>query len=335
MTDGLDGADLPAGERPVVAVVGGGIAGLAAAWELVSGPGPAPVVHVLEAGSRVGGKLRSAEFAGRTVDLAADAFLARRPEATALCHELGLDDQLVPVGATGAGLWARGALRAMPEGLSLGIPTRWLPLARSGILSPAGALRAGLDLVRPHRAATDGPPDRSVGEIVTRRLGRQVTERLADPLIGGIHAGSADGLSAAATFPPLLAADRQRGSLMRRLGRPPTPGQQPTGPAPDPSGPPSPMFWSLDGGTARLAAELADAVAARGGVVHTGVAVESLAAAPPGSPRWVLALAGRHDVPGARPSPDGAAVVAVDGVVLAVPAGQAAGLLAFLKLSNP
>ena len=315
--------------RPVVAVVGGGIAGLAVAWELVTAPGagPAPVVHVLEAGSRVGGKLRAAEFAGSSVDLAADAFLARRPEATGLCRELGLDDELVPVGASGAALWVRGRLRSMPDGLQLGIPTRWLPLARSGILSPGGALRAGLDLVRPHAPDPDGAGDRSVGEIVSRRLGRQVAERLADPLIGGIHAGSADGLSAAATFPVLLAADRQRGSLMRRLGRPPAPAQQPPAP-PDGAAPPPPMFWSLDGGTARLAAELADALVARGATVHTGVAVESLDRGRRGGPTWEISLAGNQDVPGARDRADGGSVLTVDGAVLAVPGGQAAGLLA-------
>ena len=124
--------------RPTVAVVGGGIAGLAAAWELVAGPGngPVPDVVVLEAGDRLGGKVRSEPFAGRRVDVAADAFLARRPEATGLCEELGLTDQLVPVGASGASIWARHRLRPMPDGLNLGVPTRWWPLVRSGILSP-------------------------------------------------------------------------------------------------------------------------------------------------------------------------------------------------------
>jgi oxygen-dependent protoporphyrinogen oxidase len=184
--------------RPTtVAIIGGGIAGLAAAWELVSGTttDPPPTVHVYESEERLGGKLRSTQFAGRTVDLAADAFLARRPEATDLCTEIGVDGELVPVGASGAAIWARGRLRPMPDCLNLGIPTRWWPLVRSGIVSPAEALYASRDLLGLHRGNGADTGDRSVGDIVTSRLGRPVTERLADPLIGGINAGGVDSLS--------------------------------------------------------------------------------------------------------------------------------------------
>ncbi len=312
-------------QRPVVAVVGGGIAGLAAAWELVTGPGPTPTVHVLEAGNQVGGKLRSTEFAGRTVDLAADAFLARRPEATQLCEELGLTPQLVPVGASGATVWSRGKLRSMPQGLNLGIPTQWLPLARSGILSASGSLRAGLDLVLPHASQSTQVDDRAVGQIVRRRLGNQVAERLADPLIGGIHAGGVDHLSAAATFPQLLTAERQRGSLMRRLGRPPTPAQQLA--SPPPSAPPSPLFWSLAGGTAALAGALATALVERGVHIHTGVAVESISRQSGDEGCWELALSGHLHVADVRTLPDGGSALSVDGAVLAVPGRQASGLL--------
>ncbi len=149
---------MPAG--PVVAVVGGGMAGLSAAWELVrprDGVVP-PRVVVLEAGGRPGGKVRSAEFCGRTVDVAADAFLARRPEATGLCEELGLTDALVAPEASGASLWVRGRLRMMPDGVSLGVPTRAWPLIRSGILGPSGLLRAALDLVLPTTETHGTPP---------------------------------------------------------------------------------------------------------------------------------------------------------------------------------
>ncbi len=317
------------GRRPVVAVVGGGMAGLAAAWQLSSDLGPSedgtPQVVVLEAGGRTGGKVRSAEFAGREVDLAADAFLARRPEATGLCTELGLTDALVAPGATGASLWARGRLRMMPDGVNLGVPTRWWPLARSGILGPGGAARAAVDLVRPHRADPGATGDAAVGGVVTARLGHEVTERLVDPLVGGIHAGGVDDLSAEATFAPLLAADRRSGSLMRRL-------RLPAPPPPDPSRPPSPVFWSLEGTAARLPAELTAALVARGVAVHTGVAVEALARRPADGTAgraWELTLAGdTASVPGATGAGDSARTLAVDGVVLAVPAGQASGLLA-------
>jgi oxygen-dependent protoporphyrinogen oxidase len=311
------------------------MAGLAAAWELIGGADPAgdtgPRVVVLEAGHRTGGKVASTEFCGRTVDLAADAFLARRPEATGLCTELGLEGSLVAPGASGAALWSRGRLRMMPDGVNLGVPTRWWPLCRSGILSPQGSLRAAVDLVRPHRGDPGATGDRAVGPVVAARLGHEVVERLVDPLVGGIHAGGVDQLSAEATFPPLLSADRQPGSLMRSLGRPPRGNPSPPTSPPAPGTPPTPVFWSLAGGAARLPAELASSLAARGVAVHTRVAVESLTRAPAGGPdprTWLLTLAGEAtSVAGAVGSSDSRAVLAVDGVVLAVPAAQASLLL--------
>ena len=276
---------------PVIAVVGAGIAGLAAAWELATtsdlapGTGP-PIVVVLDADDRAGGKLASAEFDGRTVDLAADAFLARRPEATDLVDELGIADELVPVGTSGASILARGRLRPMPAGLALGVPTRWWPLARSGLLSPTESLRVARDLLLPHGSAGT-PGDRSVADIVAKRLGRPVVERLVDPLIGGINAGGVDELSAAATFPALIAASHQPGSLMRALRRLP---------APDSEGP---VFWSLHDGTASLADRLVERLAETGGQwkvsVRTGVSVDDITQLPGSATaprRWGLTLRG-------------------------------------------
>ncbi|HTZ08754.1 MAG TPA: FAD-dependent oxidoreductase, partial [Acidimicrobiales bacterium] len=221
------GGPLP---RPTVVVVGGGIAGLSAALALASAPG-APRVVVLEASARLGGKLASAEIGGRTVDLGPDAFLARRPEAVDLCRELGLGPDLVAPGRRNAFVLARGRLRPLPDGLALGVPTRLAPLARSGILSPPGLARAALDLASPGRGPSRPPgsvPDRAVAAVTTARLGREVTELLVDPLVGGIHAGDTARMSAAAVFPPLLEAAPGH-SLMRAL-RPPGPAAAPEGP---------------------------------------------------------------------------------------------------------
>jgi protoporphyrinogen/coproporphyrinogen III oxidase len=317
--------------RPTVAVVGGGIAGLAAAWELVTGPTaagpdePVPEVVVLEAGDRLGGKVRSEPFAGRRVDVAADAFLARRPEATDLSRELGLAEELVPVGASGAAIWARGRLRPMPDGLNLGVPTRWWPLLRSGILSPGECLRLSHDLVLP-RLGRGGMPfgDRSVGDIVGGRLGRPVVDRLADPLIGGIHAGDADQLSAAALFPVLLAASHQSGSLMRRLGA----ARVRAAPS-RVDGRPPPVFWSLAGTTASLVDELARALVTRGVSLRTGTVCQALdrptgrrTGRGAGRARWELTLGSAESAPGAQ------GCLEVDGVILAAPAPETAVLLA-------
>jgi oxygen-dependent protoporphyrinogen oxidase len=248
-----------------VVVVGGGISGLAAAWELSGGRdgtatdpdgayGSGAHVVVIESTSRLGGALDSAKFGGRIVDTGPDGFLGRRPEALALCHEVGLDDALVPIAGRGAGVWARGRVRPLPAGLALGIPTRFWPAARSGILGLRGQLGLARDVLLP-RPDVRGPiGDRSIGPLVARKLGRRVADRLVDPLIGGIHAGSVDDMSAAATYPPLLAAAQKKGSLMRAL----------RAEVPAPSDDAPPLFWALNGGMASLVEQLRVALVARG-----------------------------------------------------------------------
>ena len=134
---------------PTVAVIGGGIAGLAAAWELSETAGPGTRVIVFEAASRFGGKLRTETFGGREVELGPDAFVARRPEALALCTELGLGPDLVAPGARRAYVWARGRLRPLPAGLALGVPTRLGPLVRAGSAPRSASPEPALDLLRP------------------------------------------------------------------------------------------------------------------------------------------------------------------------------------------
>ncbi len=305
---------------PTIAVVGGGVAGLAAAWELVTGaPGPVPEVVVFEADDRFGGKLRSETFGDRRVDVAADAFLGRRPEATDLCGELGLTDQLVPVGISGASVWARGRLRPMPEGLNLGVPTRWWPLARSGILGPVESARVLKDLVVPHLGTGQTLGDQTVGDIVGARLGRPVVDRLADPLIGGINAGSVDQLSAASTFPVLIAASHQSGSLMRRLGVALASSAR-SGP-----GPGTPVFWSLADSTASLVDALIEALTARGVTFRGGTpvgAVDRLTGHAGVPARWTLTPGSTGTGPIGSDRPE------FDGVILAAPAPRAAVLLA-------
>ncbi|MDP9071076.1 MAG: protoporphyrinogen oxidase [Actinomycetota bacterium] len=246
-----------------VAVVGGGITGLAAAWELL---GSGARVTLLDAADRLGGRIVTAEVGGRPVDLGPDAFLSRVPEALELCRQLGLDSELVSPAADQAFVWVRGRLRRLPAGVVLGAPTDLVSLARSGVLSPAGLARATLDLVLP--ASRDGGHDRSVGDLVRARLGRQVHERLVDPLVGGIHAGPSELLSVRATAPQLAAAAAERRSLVaglraQRRASPPAPG---------------PMFHSLREGLARLVVRLEEELRAGGVAVELATPVKSLAA---------------------------------------------------------
>ncbi|HET6964077.1 MAG TPA: protoporphyrinogen oxidase [Acidimicrobiales bacterium] len=193
-----------------VAVVGGGIAGLSAAWEL---SGDAEVT-VLEPG-RLGGRILTEPFEGRNVEAGPDAFITRVPYALDLCAELGIDD-LVEPSAGRTLIWWEGRTRQLPEGLVLGVPRRLGPMIRSGLIGPVGLLRAAGDLVLPP-SRFDG--DVSVRELVARRFGGQVADRLVDPLVGGIHAGSIDSLSAEATMPQLLQAARGSRSLLAGLRR--------------------------------------------------------------------------------------------------------------------
>jgi len=184
-----------------VVIVGGGITGLAAAHRIHRDQPDVEVV-VLEAGERPGGLVSTTPFDGLAVDAAADAFLARVPEAVALCTELGIADQLVHPAVGSALVLSGGVLRRLPGGLVLGVPTDLEALEASGIVSPAGVARARMDL------EGGGAPfggDVSVGELVRTRLGDEVMDALVAPLLGGVNAGNADSLSVAVGAPQLAA----------------------------------------------------------------------------------------------------------------------------------
>ena len=285
-----------------VAVVGAGITGLAAAFELRRAGLDAVV---LEAGDRPGGKVDGSAVGGLTVDSGPDGFLARDPDAADLCRRLGLGADLVAPASGRAFVWADGDLRPLPDQSVLGAPFTADAVAGRGIVSAAGAeaLRRGL--------AWDAPPlagDASVGDVLRPRLGDEVFERLVDPLLGGINAGSADRMSIEACAAPLHEAARPGGPFGPALSR--VAAARSAGPD---GGTPGPVFQSVRGGAARivdaLAAELGDAV-------RLGTPVESLSSGPPrqGAGRgWTLA------------TPDGP--VAADSVILATPAWETARLL--------
>lgn len=237
-----------------VAVVGGGIAGLVAAYELTKA-GVEVVVH--EASDRVGGKLRTEPFAGTMLDAAPDAFLARRPEAVELCEELGLRDELEPPAAGSSYIWSRGALRPVPKGQVLGVPTDFRALRESGVLSRRGVWRASLEPHLPGQPLTD---DETVGDLIRRRYGAETAARMVDPLIGGINAGHTDALSVDAVAPQIAAAARRHRSLTTALRSMPPPA-------------PGPVFFTLPGGMERLVAALVDAI---GDTILTGSEVRSL-----------------------------------------------------------
>ena len=299
-----DTSDPPAARhtRPHIVVVGGGIAGLTAAYALCRTGATGPRVTLLEASPVLGGKLRVGEVAGLPVDEGAEAILARRPEGTELARAVGLGAELVHPATAAAAVWTRGGLRPLPAGHVMGVPTDLRALTASGVLSPGGLARVPLDVLLP-RTPVDG--DVAVGRYVTARLGREVVDRLVEPLLGGVYAGRADDLSLAATVPQLaLIAQRERSLLAgaRRV--------RATRPAHS-----SPVFAGIPGGVGRLAAAAAAAARAGGAQLRTGVTVRRLRRTPEG---WQLTVG-----PTSAPEEE-----AADAVVLALPAAPAARLLA-------
>jgi oxygen-dependent protoporphyrinogen oxidase len=293
------------GSLPHVVVVGGGIAGLAAAARLSGADGSprSARVTLLEAGDRLGGKLRTGELAGIQVDLGAESMLARRPEAVALARAVGLGDALQPPATAKAAIWTRGALRPMPTGHVMGVPGDLDALAASGVVSPEGLARISEDL-DPDRPASDVGDDVAVGAYIAERLGREVVDRLVEPLLGGVYAGHADQLSLRAAVPQLLATARGGGSLVQGVRALQAANRaNPANPAP--------VFQGIDGGIGRLPLAVADACRAAGVELRLGAEVRALRRTADG---WQVRA--------------GEELLAADAVVLAVPASAAARLLA-------
>ena len=226
-----------------VAVVGGGMAGLAAAYELQRRRAS---FVLIEAAARPGGVVRTERVDGFVLDAGPDSLLVQKPAALELCRELGLGDRLLPTLEPRIAYVLRGRLQPLPEASVLGIPIAIAPWATSPLLSPAGRLRLAADLVLPRG---DGS-DESVGSFFRRRFGAEAVEYIAEPLLAGIHAGDVDRLSMPALFPRLVEAERDCGSVIRALRRLRRAAPRPAGG----------LFRSLPGGIAELAAALAAAL---------------------------------------------------------------------------
>lgn len=198
-----------------VLVVGGGITGLAAAWEAVCGAEGRPPAEVLlvEASDRFGGKLHTEAVDGFLIEHGPDSFVSYRPAAAQLAAEVGLGDEVVgTIGERSVSLRVGGRLRPLPSGMGMVLPNRLWPFVTTGILSPAHKLRAGLDLVLPRQLRPG--VDVSIGDFLRARLGEGVVRRFADPMLGGIYGAGVDELSLDATLPSLRTDEQAHRSLM-------------------------------------------------------------------------------------------------------------------------
>ena len=283
--------------RRRVAVVGAGIAGLAAAAALRRAD-PGLDVVVLESAPVVGGKLARAEVGGVVVDTGAESMLNRRPEAVALAREVGLGGRLVHPASISAGLWTRGRLRTMPRTL-MGVPTDVRALADSGVVSTVGLARVRAEPVLP--ATRLEGRDVSIGWLVEERFGREVVDRLVEPLLGGVYAGHAREISARAAVPQVVALLERGGSMMEAAA-------EAAARVSD-----VPVFAGLVGGLGQLPAAIVEAAGLQ---VRTGTTVRGLGRAAGGG--WELVL-GPTDAP---------EVLRADAVVLATPARPTSRLLA-------
>ena len=283
--------------RTTVAVIGGGISGLSAAYELQSRGVP---FTLIEAAARCGGVIRTDAIDGYIVDAGPDALLVQKPAAIDLCRELGLADRLRPQISRATFVLRHGSLRELPEASILGVPTRWGPFVTTRAFSWLGKLRMAAEIAVPRGAA---PPDESIASFIGRRFGLEAVEYLAEPLMAGIHGGDPTRLSMRSAFPLFLDLEAKHGSVIAGLRKTRRRKQPVSGPAPTP-------FVALPGGMG----ELTDALMARlpAAALHTGVGVETVTRS---DGAFVVALA------------DGSQVVA-PAVLLATPPAVAARLTA-------
>lgn len=266
--------------------MGAGIAGLSAARDLVAAGHD---VVVLESSTRVGGKLRRDQVAGVTVDVGAEAMLNRRPEGVDLARELGLPIEHPTVASSR--IWTRGELRPLPRSL-MGVPLDVRELEYSGVLSREGLARVREEpTLWPERI----DDDISVGELVDRRFGPEVTDRLVEPLLGGVYAGHARLISARASVPQLVTY-ASRGSILEQAAAIPTTYS-------------GPVFAGIPGGMGLLPESLATGLD-----VRTGATVREL----------VRTATGFALTVGPTTAPE---LLEADAVVLATPAAPAARLL--------
>jgi oxygen-dependent protoporphyrinogen oxidase len=305
---------------PHIVVIGGGIAGLAAAFYLKDEP---VRVTVLEGSPRLGGKLSASDVAGVSMDEGAEALLARRPEGIGLIEATGLAADLVPAGVTSSAIYTRGELRPLPRRQFMGVPADIDELATTGVVSADGVARARAESAPP-AGEVDGS-DTSVTAYIGARLGVEVVDRLVDPLLGGVYAGRSQDLSFQATLAPLAAATRTHPTLTGAAAAllPPAassaaapPGGTPAASAApssasDNSKKPAPVFVTLTSGLGALPESVAKA---SGADIRVNAMVRELTRTGSG---WRLTI-------GSAADPE---YLDADAVILAAPAAPAARLL--------
>jgi len=290
-----------------VVIIGAGITGLATAHALLERKPELDLV-VLERGARPGGNLTTDRVDEFLLDRGADSWVAAKPHATALARAVGLESELVGTLEANRRVYvaSAGGLHSLPEGFVLGVPTQILPILKTPLFSWRAKLRMGLEPFVPRRDPSV-QPDESIASFVSRRLGREVTERLVAPLLGGIYGGDASALSIRATLPQFVDAEAKYGSLVLAMRA------QRKGARRGPSTSAPSAFVTLRGGVGGLIDRLAGGLGER---LRNGVHVSSVSrlAAQDARGRFVVDI-------------EGEAPVFASSVVAAIPANAASRLL--------
>ncbi|KRE74659.1 protoporphyrinogen oxidase [Paenibacillus sp. Soil750] len=306
---------------PHYMIIGGGITGLSAAFYLkkqmteADGGGAPFRISVVEKSPSFGGKIHTIERDGFVIEKGPDSFLARKRPIIDLAYDLGMENELTGTNPKAKKTYiVRGRkLHRMPPGLVLGIPTQMTPFMKTGLISPLGKLRAALDLIKPKRDVTD---DESLGHFLERRLGKEVLERIVEPLLAGIYAGDTYKLSLKSTFPQFRAMEQKNRSLI--LGMMASRKNVTEESAHLPAAVRNSVFVTFKRGLESLVTGLVDAMRTTVDL-RTGVSVVSVCSVDGGQTEVVFEDGQRE---------------LVDGVILTTPTYQAAKLLSELPAAS-
>ena len=312
-----------------IVIVGGGIAGLAAAYRLMKSA-PAARITLIESDNRLGGKIVTDRVDGFVFEGGPDTFLSYKPRGMGLCRELGIENRLHGTNEKIRRTYVmrKGKLYDLPEGLTGLIPSRFGPMAKSRLISPLGKLRMGMDYFIPPKSLNG---DESLAQFVERRLGRELYDRMIEPLMSGIYAGDGEQLSLGATFPQLRQTELEYGSLVKGMLAAKKKASQPQPSAPQSNAAPK-KKWAAFVTPETGLAEIVEALQAQlqGVEVRLGTSVKKVEPSSPTLPpemgKGALRLPTRERV-GVRVYLKSGETLHADAVILATPAYVTAQLV--------
>ncbi len=294
-----------------IAIIGAGISGLAAAYELTlkaRRTGTPVDIKIFEKASSPGGKIITKKDDSYLIEGGPDCFIIEKPWALQLVKELGLEDELLNTSsrASGTFVFDNHALHRLPEGVMMMVPTKPLPFLASKLISWPGKLRMAGDLLVPKRK--DGG-DETLASFVRRRLGREALDKLAEPLIGGIHAGNPENMSLLSTFPRFLEMEQDGGSLIIGMLKRQKKMVEMMKKRPAPTGPKKTFFISMNDGLGRIVDKLSEVIGRENILLERDIS--QITPAPKGG--WIISETNREISP-------------VDAVIITTEAYSAADL---------